>query len=279
MADSGGGGSGYGAILAGLVGIGTSIFSHNSIAKNLGAQMGTFARIKQENDSTAKNAAAQETDLVNSLPELNQLLQKGADISAFQRKDLLDFTMGASQGDLRQAQKTNAEIANFDFSSLNENISKVLRSGQFDIVAAAAGQPIGTIANLSAQNVFSFAQQGLQNTMAIGDYFAKVGQIDRVNPYNVATDLYNISAAKVGQKINIQDTLANRLITNNNNFASMYADVKNAENANTANMYAGINAAAATMASGSAGQSSNNTNSETSGSSMAGYASLAAMFA
>lgn len=252
------------ASLIGLAVAGAGIWSASksskSTKKGLDSQLEEMARIRAENQKIAKETLSTEQGIIDSLPSLSSLLKEGGDIADSQRQNLLDFVMGTSQNDLRSAQQTNAQIANFDFSSLNNDISKILRSNQFDVIAASAGEPIGTIANLSAQNVNAFAQQGLSNYLAISDFFAKTGQVDRFNPYSIATDLYKVEEGQINAKIGIQESYASRMTQSNNNWAASFADISNAQIANQANKYAAYNSAIANGFSAYSGASSLKTN-------------------
>ena len=255
------------ASLIGLAVAGAGIWSASqsskSTKKGLNEQLKEMARIRAENQKIAKETLNAEQGILDALPSLKSLLGEGGEIADSQRQNLLDFVLGTTQEDLRSAQRTNAQIANFDFSGLNNDISKILRSGQFDIIAASAGEPIGSIANLSAQNVNAFAQQGLSNYLAISDFFAKTGQVDRFNPYNIATDLYKVQEGQVNARIGIQESYASRMTQSNNNWAASFADISNAQIANQANKYAAYNSAIANGFSAYSGASSLATNKQT----------------
>lgn len=257
--------------LAGLVGLATtalgafSAFSSSKKGdKGLEAQLAEMARIREENRKITEDTYSREKGVIDSLPTLESLLGKGGEIAQDQSQYLLDFVMGDTQDELRNSQQQNAKLANFDFSGLNTEIAKVLRSNQFDIVSMSGGEPIGSLANLSAQNVNSFAQQGLSNYLGISDFFARTGQVDRFNPYAVATDLYKIEEGKLNSKIGIEESRANRLTQSNQQWAASFADISNAKIANEANKYTGITNAISAGFSAYSGASALATNKATS---------------
>lgn len=116
------------------------------------------------------------------------------------KKQNLDFVLGSTQEGLRTAQTLNTSLANLDPSGFNTQVNRILNSANSNLKAMTVGEPTGSFANLSAQNLQSFSQQGLSNELAISDFFSKNGTVDPVSPAQLAFNLQGVdqSIAQLG---------------------------------------------------------------------------------
>lgn len=95
-----------------------------------------------------------------------------------QKRANLDFVLGDSANDLRNAQNDFTALAAGDTSAFE----KELKASAFGALADSYGSPAGTFGNTSARNLFAFRTEGLRNSLAIGDFFAEQGTVDPVDP-------------------------------------------------------------------------------------------------
>lgn len=114
---------------------------------------------------------------------------------AYQKYNL-NFATGDTQGDIREAQAMNASLAALDPSAFQGRMGDILRSDMYGLKALTVGEPTGTFANLSAQNLSSMQQQGLSNWLAISDFFTQNGTVDPISPLQTAFDLENANTNK-----------------------------------------------------------------------------------
>lgn len=112
------------------------------------------------------------------------------------KKGNLNFILGGTQDELRSAQQMNASLAALDENAFTGRMGDVLRSNMYGLKALTVGEASGTFANLSAQNLYNFSQQGLSNSLAMGDFFSREGTIDPISPLQTAFDLENANTNK-----------------------------------------------------------------------------------
>ena len=108
----------------------------------------------------------------------------------------LNFITGDTQGDIREAQAMSASLAALDPSAFQGKMGEILRSDMYGLKALTVGEPTGTFANLSAQNLSAMQQQGLSNWLQISDFFSREGTVDPISPLQTAFDLENANTNK-----------------------------------------------------------------------------------
>ena len=114
-----------------------------------------------------------------------EFIQDGIDLSRVsfdtrteQKRENLDFALGESGDNLRQAQLDFSALASGDTTAFQKEV----RASAFGELAKSAGFPVGAFENASARNLLNFRQVGLQNTLGISDFFARQGTVDPVDP-------------------------------------------------------------------------------------------------
>lgn len=112
------------------------------------------------------------------------------------KKGNLNFITGGTQDELRSAQQMNSSLAALDENAFTGRMGDILRSNMYGLKALTVGEASGTFANLSAQNLYNFSQQGLSNSLAIGDFFSREGTVDPISPLQTAFDLENANTNK-----------------------------------------------------------------------------------
>ncbi len=143
------------------------------------------------------------------------------------KKGNLDFITGGTQDELRSAQQLNSSLAALDGNAFTGKMGEIMRSSMYGLKALTVGEASGTFANLSAQNLYSFSQQGLSNSLAMADFFSREGTVDPISPLQTAMDLEAANTAKVynnaqlrirneentgSSLLNIQGNLGNQLL-------------------------------------------------------------------
>lgn len=163
----------------------------------------------------------------NSYGDISKYLDKGEDLASDLRDDRIDYLLGDSLDDVRGAQEKNAAMANFDFSSIIGDASKLLRAGTFDIASVSRDMPTGSFANLSVANMANLAQQGLSNTIGIGDFLSRMSGIDAYNQYTIAGDLFTAARDKAQTRIQAQTNRASMITANNTNWFQNFSKISN----------------------------------------------------
>lgn len=100
------------------------------------------------------------------------------DTQTGQKRENLQFTVGQSGDELRNAQLDFAQLASGDTSEF----LKELGASAFGGLADSFGAPAGTFSNVSARNLFAFRTEGIRNSLALSDFFAEQGTVDPVDP-------------------------------------------------------------------------------------------------
>ena len=126
---------------------------------------------------------------------------KSLSMNDFQYRDAiqkgnLDFITGGTQDELRSAQQMNSSLAALDGNAFTGKMGEIMRSSMYGLKALTVGEASGTFANLSAQNLYSFSQQGLSNSLAISDFFSREGTVDPISHLQTAMDLEAANTAK-----------------------------------------------------------------------------------
>jgi hypothetical protein len=132
------------------------------------------------------------------------------------QKQNFDFITGGTQPELRDSQNLNASLAALDPSAFEGKMGEVLRSDLYGLKAITVGEPTGTFANLSAQNLRNFSNEGLSNYLAISDFFSREGTVDPISPLQTSFDLQQIKSKEIfdiaGLKIGNEQALGNNLL-------------------------------------------------------------------
>lgn len=210
------------------------------------------------------------------------------------QKQNFEFITGGTQPELRDAQNLNASLAALDPSAFEGKMGELLRSDLYGLKAITVGEPTGTFANLSAQNLRNFSNEGLSNYLSISDFFSREGTVDPISPlqtsfdlqqikskeiFDIAglnigneqsygTNLLNIEAQKAGMAGNIAqigmqyetgaiNSLGAGLMNSQNAYYNNLFGVSNAQIANTAATQAGYVQAATQLVSATSGYTAN----------------------
>lgn len=241
------------AAVAAIGAAGFSAWSSNSSAKKqqgmVEDQIKEARRIREENKGYTLKGFDDIIGLIEGYKSIPDFLDKGEEIGRNQMDYRMDYVLGDTQDDLREAQRINASLGAFDFTDVNSSISDILKSNLYDIASITRDMPTGSFANLSVQNIAGLAQQGLQNSMAIGEYVSQVSGVDQYTPYRIAQDLFTVERDRAGQKIQATNNKTNQLIGANNDWFSNYSDLSNASMA----IEAGRNAATISAVNSAAG--------------------------
>jgi len=154
--------------------------------------------------------------IIGNIPNLEALSDRAKALSeddfnyrTDKTRENLDFILGSTADDLREAQTLNAGLASLDESTFTGSFQKILQSSMLGLKASTIGEPTGTFANLSARNLYDFSQQGLSNYLAINDFYSREGTVDPISPYEISNDLYNQNFAIAGLNINNRMNLLN----------------------------------------------------------------------
>ena len=164
-------------------------------------------------ESKTEIRGARDTNIatINAIPEVRQLMGQAENLSRrdfdfrteIQRENL-DFIVGETGDELRDAQQLNASLAALDSSDLQGRMSDIVKSSMFGLRADTIGDAYGTFANLSAQNLYNFSQQGLSNTLALNDFFSREGTVDPVSPLQTAFELRTVAEREASMQIQNQ---------------------------------------------------------------------------
>lgn len=214
------GGAAYGANQAGK--------SADSQQASIQDQIDEARRIRKENRGLIDDSFNQINAQLDQQPTLLDLMDQGSEISSRTTADRMRTVLGDTEAGLRSAQSLNTRLANYDFSGINQSMRDVIQSNLFDIGSITRDGPGGAFANLSAQNMNAFAQQGLTNTIGIGSFISQISGVDQTNPYRVAQDLYQIENARTGTRIQNIGNRANALTDSNNQWFTQYANLSSA---------------------------------------------------
>lgn len=179
-------------ILAGLTGdLGAA---QGNIAQGLTAASGSISAAYNQ----AQGIIAGIPTVSQEYPQAQQLSQQDFDYRTGIQRQNLDFVLGNTQNSLRSAQTLNTSLANLDPSGFNAGTNKIINSSESNLKALTQGEPTGSFANLSAQNLQNFSQQGLSNELAISDFFSQQGTVEPVSPLQTAFGLQGVAQSIAG---------------------------------------------------------------------------------
>ncbi len=212
------GGAAYGAYASGK--------SAKKQQQMIEEQIAEARRIRAENRGISESGFADINSLIDQLESISAFLPEGERIADSQRQDRLDFILGDTYSNLKKSQDINTRLAAYDFGS--SETRDILRGLAYDTATITRDMPVGAFANLSVKNAMALSQQGLSNTIGIGDYLSRLSGIDVYNPYSIASDLYGIEQGKVNSKIQARNNLTNQLTENNTQWFNQYKDLTTA---------------------------------------------------
>lgn len=246
-------------IAAAAIVAGGAAYAASASSKSAGKQQGMIdeqmeeaRRIRAENKGIAEGAYSDIDKLISGMPGIEGFLEQAGGIASSQRKDRLDFILGDSQGDIRKAQGIQASLAAFDFSGIGANLSKILESNTFDIASITRDSASGSFANMSVANIASLAQQGINNSINLGDFIGRISGIDDYTPYRIAQDLFTVEQGRVNSRIQNVTNRADTITGVNNDWFNNYADLNNAsrvvEATKTAAQISAVNTATSSIA-------------------------------
>lgn len=198
------------------------------------------------------------------------------------QKQNLNFIMGNTGNDIREAQSLNASLAALDPSAFQGKMGDILKSNLYGLKAVTVGEPSGSFANLSAANLSAMSQQGLSNYLQISDFFSREGTVDPISPLQTAFDLQqiasneefkiaelginneqwkgnnllNVEATKAGMSGNIATIALQSGTANNNQLANNLIGTSNATIANNSATSAAITQSLSQLISGLTGYGS-----------------------
>jgi hypothetical protein len=225
------------ATIAAVAAIGAAAYgasASNKSAKkqqsNLKEQMKEARRIRRENNALSDKGFTDINNLITGVGSLTDYLEEGEDIGQNMLDFRMDYVLGDTEGDLRESQRVNSNLAAFDFTDTNNSISKILKSNFYDIASITRDMPTGSFANMSVANIAGLTQQGLTNTIGIGDYISRVSGIDQYTPYRVAQDLFTIKRDEASQRAQAVNNNVSQKIGVNNQWFSNFSDISNASN-------------------------------------------------
>ena len=182
------------ATVAAVAAIGAAGFGAWSSSKSakkqdrmLKKQLEEARRIRAENNKISDKAFTDINSLINGVGSLSDFLTEGEKIGRAQSDYRMKYILGDTEGDIREAQRVNSNLAAFDFTDVNNSISKILKSNFYDIASITRDMPTGSFANLSVANIAGLAQQGLANAIDTGNYLSRVSGIDEYTPYRVVS--------------------------------------------------------------------------------------------
>lgn len=139
------------------------------------------------------------SDIIANIPGVSELMGEAQSLSLqdFQFRDTIQkqnlaFIEGGTDPQIREAQSLNASLAALDPSAFQGKMGDILKSNLYGLKAVTTGEPTGSFANLSAQNLYNFSQQGLSQYLAISDFFSREGTVDPISPLQTAFDLQNV---------------------------------------------------------------------------------------
>lgn len=235
-----------------------------------------------------EDAYSRVSNIISNIPSVSDLMGEAESLSLkdFEfrdkiQKDNLNFITGNTLGDLRSAQSLNASLAAMDPNAFQGKMGDVLKSNLYGLKALTVGEPSGSFANLSAQNLYSMSQQGLSNYLQISDFFSREGTVDPISPLQTAFDLQssefrvaelginneqwrgnnllNVEATKAGMSGNIATIGLQYGTSNNNTLADNLIGTSNATIANNSATTAAITQSLGTMISGLTGMGATST--------------------
>ncbi len=161
-----------------------------------------------ESKGEVKRAYGKSTEYIDQIPEVSDLMKPAQDLSRQDfdfrtgiKRENLAFILGDNEKSLRDAQTINTDLAAMDTANFQNKFGAIVRSSMFDLKANTVGDPFGTFANVSARNMYDFAQQGLSNSLAINDFFSREGTVDPVSPLQTAFDLRTVAEKEAAMRI------------------------------------------------------------------------------
>lgn len=164
--------------------------------------------LADESKGEIKRTYRKSIDIIDKIPDVKELLGEGKELSRedFEyrtgiKRENLDFILGETQDELRQSQQINASLAGLDDSEFTGRFSKIIRSNLAETRANTLSSPFGTFANLSAQNLYNFSNQGLSNFLSINDFFSREGTVDPISPLTTAFDLRQTAEREAAMRI------------------------------------------------------------------------------
>jgi hypothetical protein len=159
--------------------------------------------------------------IINDIPEITELMDEAEGLSRRDfdfrtglKRENLDFILGDNQQALRDSQTLNTNISSLNSADFQGRFSDIVRSSMFGLKASTIGDPYGTFSNLSARNLYDFAQQGLSNSLAINDFFSREGTVDPISPLQTSFDLRNVAEREAGMRIGVEQFTASSKVQN-----------------------------------------------------------------
>lgn len=152
--------------------------------------------IVAENKGIIEDSYSRINNIIKAIPGIEQLFPRGEKLSRQDfdfrdaiKKENLRFILGDTEGDLRESQNLNTALAALNPEVFQGKFQSILQSDILGLKAMTVGEPTGSFANLSAQNLFDFSQKGLSNALAINDFFSREGTVDPISPLQISFDL------------------------------------------------------------------------------------------
>jgi hypothetical protein len=243
------------ATIAAVAAIGAAGFSAWSSGKSakkqqamIKAQIAEAQRIREENKGIANKSFDDIIGLIDGTKSIGDYLTEGEKIGQAQLDYRMKYVLGDTEGDVRDAQRINANLASYDFADVNKSISDLIKSNLYDVASLTRDSPSGSFANLSVQNMAALSQQGLANTINTGDFIGRISGIDQYTPYRIAQDLFSVERDKSNQKIQAETNRSSQIIGTNNQWFTNFSDLSNASMVVEANrnaaMISAVNSAA-----------------------------------
>ena len=200
------------------------------LKKYLGGLMSAYEEFGQrgeeivaENKATIEDSYGRINKIISEIPGIEALFP---DAEKFSKRDFdfrdaikkqnLDFILGDTKDDLREAQSLNTALAALEPEIFQGKFNRILKSDILGLKAMTVGEPTGSFANLSAKNLFDFSRQGLSNALAINDFFAKEGTVDPISPLQIAFDLRRLEEGEADRYIGNERWRGESLVSANN---------------------------------------------------------------
>lgn len=171
-----------------------------------------------ESKGEVKRAYNKSIKIIDAIPEVSDLMPEAEKLSRQDfdfrtgiKRENLAFILGDTEKDLRDSQAINTGLAALDSSNFQNRFNSIIKSNLLDLKANTVGDPVGTFANLSAQNLYNFSNQGLSNSLAINDFFAKNGTVDPISPLQTSFDLRTIAEREAAMRVDNERYRANTI--------------------------------------------------------------------
>lgn len=181
------------------------------------------AELLEDSKRVAEEGYTRIGSVIDAIPTIEELYPRG---EALSRKDFdfrtgivrenLDFILGGTSDDLREIQEFSSSLANLEPEAFTNKFSKIIDASLLNLKAETIGEPTGTFANLSAQNLYNFSNQALSNYLAVNDFIAKEGTVDPISPISTTFDLFNVEASIADRRIGNEQFRTSNLIGINN---------------------------------------------------------------